>query len=1591
MLYESYRQKVLKRAALFNKLKRFRWLFMLLAVFIAALTASLLSVSGLVYDITDCPQTVIYGEELGYRAGAVFNKTALEFAKEGSDEWSGDLRLYAGEYKVRAVSESVAGAPRYGKVRKFTVLPKNIEVYADDGGFTYGDEPSFTGDTAYGDKIVCAEYDCDYLSVAAVRVTPLGGITAVDENGNGVDGCYSFSPVARTVALNKRKITVVVADKTAVYDGTAVSSDEYSLDPSTTLAEGDRIVAKFTLSAVNAGRHPNIPQITLYHGATDVTEYYDADIKEGAIIIEKKTLRVTSGDAEKTYDGDPLSCDEYSINDGYSAVKGHKLAVKSARSVTNAGEYENLLNFTVSDESGGDVTGNYNIICGGGTLKVNPRPVTVKPETSHKIYDGTLLAEVTAITSENSALSLLSGHSAGATVVLSQADVGESTAEISSVTVKDGSGKPVTSNYVFTYENGAVITDPRPVTLQPVTFNKIYDGTAEVSERIAADVNSSSEYPLVAGHKAKVSVVTALINVGSANDKIVSVRITDAGGKEVTGNYSLSYADGIINVKPRPVTVTASDGEWIYDGDAHSESKNTPDGLVLNHSIKVLTCSSITEVGTADNVLTVDIVDGETSVIKNYAVTYKKGVLKVKPRPVTVFAGSAKKIYDGYELYNFSYGISEDTPLVDGHTYYAWVYGSQLDVGESPNKIEEGSVHIYADNGNSEVTRNYAISYEDGVLKVIPRPVSLKPADAAKQYDGTPLTSSAVESCGGYELVEGHTVTAQTIGSQTEIGRSENSVVEGTVKIFDANRRDVTANYTIENYVVGFLDVQYEWTFAYSTESAEKYYDGKPITCDEYTVTQDVPDGFTYEITVIGSVVEGRGYDYSRQEYYILATGQAENAASVIIRNADGEDVTHLVHIEAEHGTLTVLPRPITVETNSRVWEYDGRAHSDDGFKISDNSAYKLIENHTAGSENPSEIVNVGVMFNSMDIIIRDKSGYNVSYNYEIFTEYGTLEVTGDYTGVDPDDPDNPGGSGSGSGGSLDQSGDIGLGPGGGSGGNADGSVPVRIYSDTGGEVYLRLMSFGDYNGKSWSKFADYPGRVDGVYGMAYLTGNALSWYGFAKSHMILSVSSNDYLLPYYISPDSDANAYRVQSGDVYFQGDTRKNYSVDYYNYDYLTDYSVYVNAQFRSAEERYRSFVYSKYLNVPQSTRAYMQSIISERGWTADAYGIVGEVARYVQGAAAYSLDYNRNLDKQPDIAVAFLRDYKEGICQHYATAATLLFRTLGIPARYTVGYAGVARANEWVDIKGEQAHAWVEVYIDGAGWIKVEVTGGGPGGGTGGAGSGSVLPDRLVIKPADAAKSYDGTPLQPTAVEMTYDLKRLLFAGYTYTCEFGGFRTEVGESSGVAYNFELYDPVGRKVSGVNYEYYPCIITVTPASRPVAVIHPYGITKIYDGFTQYCGVNDYYVTGLPEGYSVSADLSVLYLENAGILTKNDFASVRVRVYDGSGRDVTDSCFILWDTADMLGILKRKIILTAASAQKVYDGEPLTEGGYYISYGAVASYQNIEVTVSGSITDAGTAKNKITSVKIYDYRGNDVTDNYEIVTVDGTLSVIDG
>lgn len=97
----------------------------------------------------------------------------------------------------------------------------------------------------------------------------------------------------------------------------------------------------------------------------------------------------------------------------------------------------------------------------------------------------------------------------------------------------------------------------------------------------------------------------------------------------------------------------------------------------------------------------------------------------------------------------------------------------------------------------------------------------------------------------------------------------------------------------------------------------------------------------------------------------------------------------------------------------------------------------------------------------------------------------------------------------------------------------------------------------------------------------------------------------------------------------------------------------------------------------------------------------------------------EYDPNTPAMPDDAGDFMGWFlqeRRGYCIHFATAGALLLRMQGIPARYTTGYVAQLDGNGQGVALDRDAHAWVEVYIDGYGWYPVEMTPGYAGGESG-----------------------------------------------------------------------------------------------------------------------------------------------------------------------------------------------------------------------------------------------------------------------------------
>jgi len=129
-------------------------------------------------------------------------------------------------------------------------------------------------------------------------------------------------------------------------------------------------------------------------------------------------------------------------------------------------------------------------------------------------------------------------------------------------------------------------------------------------------------------------------------------------------------------------------------------------------------------------------------------------------------------------------------------------------------------------------------------------------------------------------------------------------------------------------------------------------------------------------------------------------------------------------------------------------------------------------------------------------------------------------------------------------------------------------------------------------------------------------------------------------------------------------------------------------------------------RYTQVPGSTPDRVAALTADLTAAANSsYEAATLVERYLERQKEYSLDVER---PDGDVADSFLFEMEAGYCTYYATTMVTMLRTQAIPARLAVGYNTGQRVSEgkWV-VRGSDAHAWVEVYVAGVGWVEFDPT--------------------------------------------------------------------------------------------------------------------------------------------------------------------------------------------------------------------------------------------------------------------------------------------
>ncbi|MBQ6555683.1 MAG: transglutaminase domain-containing protein [Firmicutes bacterium] len=281
--------------------------------------------------------------------------------------------------------------------------------------------------------------------------------------------------------------------------------------------------------------------------------------------------------------------------------------------------------------------------------------------------------------------------------------------------------------------------------------------------------------------------------------------------------------------------------------------------------------------------------------------------------------------------------------------------------------------------------------------------------------------------------------------------------------------------------------------------------------------------------------------------------------------------------------------------------------------------------------------------------------------------------------------------------------------------------LEVTFIPEKPGRQYLKHFVGTDYSDSMWTTNCSLSNK-----NMTYETAYAAKENNKPARRMrikSLDIMNTALFLPYYTDIESN--------GKIEYFDDTVSDMMLSAYEpYEvmYYSEPDVTVD------DAEYRKYVYEHYLSVPDINREPIEKLCAEKGFSPDDSELETKLADYFESEFKYSLNPGL-VPWKTDFVNYFLFENKVGLCAHFASAGVLIYRTLGIPARYVEGYAldympgmyenevvleneaysdwaeqgayGITQHPVKIELTDISAHAWIEIYKDNYGWVPVELT--------------------------------------------------------------------------------------------------------------------------------------------------------------------------------------------------------------------------------------------------------------------------------------------
>ena len=773
----------------------------------------------------------------------------------------------------------------------------------------------------------------------------------IDANGENV--LYA-------VWVEKAKITVVAKSDEVTYDG-----NNHVVDGFNSLTIDGYTVSGLSasVSGTDAGTYNNVitGEATVTKDGKDVTNRVVVTKQNGTLTINKRQVTLTSEGGSKPYDGTALTKPDVAIGgDGF--VNGEVSDIKATGSVTNVsdGEVTNTITYTPSEKFNEN---NYQITKTEGKLSITAVEAEVQVQivgaTDTVGYDGNEhQVEGYTVTINNDKY-----HEADFTFsgnkVAKGINAGTYNMGLAAEQFKNNSSN--FSNVTFTVTDGYLVITPKSINTedQKITVSDpqghVYDGNPHQEVLVVRD--AELDKTLKSGKDYDVYYSTKdFTNVGE-------ITITITGKGNYVGTVNKTYS-----ITKRQVTLTSEGGSKPYDGTPLTRPDVTVggDGFVTGEVTSVQAIGTVTEVKDSPVTNAIEYTVGTKFNINNYEISMTEGTLSITPKSINPddqnmsVSDPQGHVYDGLEH-------KEELEVKDIFRDVILSAGTDYDVEYSTKDFTNVGKITITITGKGNYTGTFDRTYE-----ITPATLTVTTPSANKVYDGTPLTAEGTIS----GFVNKETATFTTTGSQTEVGNSKNTYSikwDGTAK---------STNYQISETVGTLTVTENENEIVVTTKHSSYTYDG--LAHGTEVTVSNLPKGYSLDKATSSATATD------------VTTAIEATCDTLVIKNAEGKDVTNNLKITKVPGSITITPATLTVTTPSANKVYDGTPLTADG------TISGFVNKETATFTTTGSQTEVGNSKNTYSI---KWNGTAKSTNYQISEAVGTLTVT--QQSIDPEDPEN--------------------------------------------------------------------------------------------------------------------------------------------------------------------------------------------------------------------------------------------------------------------------------------------------------------------------------------------------------------------------------------------------------------------------------------------------------------------------------------------------------------------------------------------------------------------------------------------------------